>query len=334
MPLVAPMARDGSGNRYLNVNADDVAAAVAAALAADELVFLSDVPGVLADDGSVIAEISASAPPRRHRRHAAEARGLRRGGGGRRRPGQDRCRHGGDAVTADGGLRPGGGGGVQTTRTIVERGAEVGAAHLPGAADRVRPRQRHDAVVRGRHGVPRPRRGPRGGRRSGHAHPAPIEAFARQAATLGHVSNLYWTEPGVALAERLLELCELDGGAFFCNSGAEANEAAIKLARRRGRARGGPDKHRIVCLEGSFHGRTLATLQATWAREKKVPFEPLPAGFAHVRPERPRRARGRRRRLHRGDPARAGAGRGRRASARARLPGSWRASSATATTRC
>ena len=63
MPLVAPVARDGTGNRYLNVNADDVAAAVAAALAADELVFLSDVPGVLAADGSVIAEISASAPP-------------------------------------------------------------------------------------------------------------------------------------------------------------------------------------------------------------------------------------------------------------------------------
>jgi acetylornithine/N-succinyldiaminopimelate aminotransferase len=118
----------------------------------------------------------------------------------------------------------------------------------------------------------------------GHAHPAPIEAFARQAATLGHVSNLYWTEPGVALAERLLEVCEMDGGVFFCNSGAEANEAAIKLARRRGRARGGPDKHQIVCLEGSFHGRTLATLQATWAREKKVPFEPLPEGFSHVPP--------------------------------------------------
>ncbi len=63
VPLVAPVARDGTGNRYLNVNADDVAAAVAAALAADELVFLSDVPGVLAADGSVIAEISASAPP-------------------------------------------------------------------------------------------------------------------------------------------------------------------------------------------------------------------------------------------------------------------------------
>ncbi len=116
----------------------------------------------------------------------------------------------------------------------------------------------------------------------GHAHPAPIEAFARQAAILGHVSNLYWTEPGVALAERLLDICEMDGGVFFCNSGAEANEAGIKLARRRGRARGGDGKHEIVCLENSFHGRTLGTLQATWARSKKEPFEPLPAGFRHV----------------------------------------------------
>jgi predicted acetylornithine/succinylornithine family transaminase len=172
---------------------------------------------------------------------------------------------------------------VQTTRTIVERGAEVVLPTYP-----VRP----VAFVRGSGTTLWSEDGTAyldlvaglAVVSLGHAHPAPIEAFARQAATLGHVSNLYWTEPGVALAERLLELTGLDGGAFFCNSGAEANEAAIKLARRRGRARGGPDKHRIVCLEGSFHGRTLATLQATWAQQKKAPFEPLPAGFSHVRP--------------------------------------------------
>ncbi len=118
----------------------------------------------------------------------------------------------------------------------------------------------------------------------GHAHPAPIEAFARQAAILGHVSNLYWSEPAVALAERLRDLSGLDR-AFFCNSGAEANEAAIKLARRRGRARGGDAKHEIVCLEDAFHGRTIGTLAATWARAKKDPFEPLPAGFRHVPPD-------------------------------------------------
>jgi acetylornithine/N-succinyldiaminopimelate aminotransferase len=119
----------------------------------------------------------------------------------------------------------------------------------------------------------------------GHGHPAPGAAFAAQQAVLGHVSNLYWSEPAIALAERLATLTGLpDARTFFCNSGAEANEAAIKLARRRGRARGGPDKHEIVCLEGSFHGRTYGALAATWARPKKEPFEPLPAGFPFVPP--------------------------------------------------
>ena len=115
----------------------------------------------------------------------------------------------------------------------------------------------------------------------GHGHPAPPAALAAQAATLGHVSNLYWTEPAIALAERLCQLSGLDN-AFFCNSGAEANEAAIKLGRRHGRETGGAAKHEIVCLEGAFHGRTLGALQATWGQPKKVPFEPLPGGFHHV----------------------------------------------------
>ncbi len=116
----------------------------------------------------------------------------------------------------------------------------------------------------------------------GHAHPAPITAFTEQAALLGHVSNLYWSEPAVALAERLAALSGLRGGSFFCSSGAEANEALIKLARRRGQARGGVSKHEIVCLEDAFHGRTMGALAATWARSKKDPFEPLPKGFLHV----------------------------------------------------
>ena len=116
----------------------------------------------------------------------------------------------------------------------------------------------------------------------GHAHPAPIEAFARQASVLGHVSNLYWTQPSIALAERLLDLAGFpDGGVFFCNSGAEANEAAIKLARRHGRGQAS-DKVEIVALERGFHGRTMGALAATWARAKKDPFEPLPDGFRHV----------------------------------------------------
>ena len=115
----------------------------------------------------------------------------------------------------------------------------------------------------------------------GHAHPDPAAALARQAAEIGHVSNLYWTEPAVALAERLAAMTGLDQ-AFFCNSGAESVEAAIKLARRHGGEIDGPAKHEIVCLEGAFHGRTFAALQATWAEPKKRPFQPLPEGFRHI----------------------------------------------------
>lgn len=115
----------------------------------------------------------------------------------------------------------------------------------------------------------------------GHAHPAPARALAEQAAVLGHVSNLFWSEPAIALAERLCALSGMER-AFFCNSGAEANEAAIKLARRHGREVGGAAKHGIVSLEGAFHGRTMGALAATWGEAKKAPFEPLPAGFVHV----------------------------------------------------
>jgi acetylornithine aminotransferase len=115
----------------------------------------------------------------------------------------------------------------------------------------------------------------------GHAHPAPARALAEQAAVLGHVSNLFWSEPAIALAERLCALSGMER-AFFCNSGAEANEAAIKLARRHGREVGGAEKHEIVSLEGAFHGRTMGALAATWGEAKKAPFEPLPTGFRHV----------------------------------------------------
>ena len=111
----------------------------------------------------------------------------------------------------------------------------------------------------------------------GHGHPVAASALAEQAATLGHVSNLYYSEPQVALAELL---CALSGfeQAFFCNSGAEAVEAAITLARRIG----GPGRHEIVCLEDAFHGRTLATLAAGWSEAKREPFQPVPEGFSHV----------------------------------------------------
>ncbi len=115
----------------------------------------------------------------------------------------------------------------------------------------------------------------------GYGHPSAAQALAEQATVLGHVSNLFYSEPMVELAERLCALSGQDR-VFFCNSGAEAVEAAIKLARRVGRARGGPAKHHIVCVEGAFHGRTLATLAAGWSAAKREPFEPVPAGFSHV----------------------------------------------------
>jgi acetylornithine/N-succinyldiaminopimelate aminotransferase len=115
----------------------------------------------------------------------------------------------------------------------------------------------------------------------GHGHPAPSRALAEQAFRLGHVSNLYWSEPSIALAERLHTLTGF-GRVFFCNSGAEAIEAGIKLARRRGGTRGGADKHEIVSLERAFHGRTLATLSAGGSAAKRDPFAPVPTGFLHV----------------------------------------------------
>jgi acetylornithine/N-succinyldiaminopimelate aminotransferase len=116
----------------------------------------------------------------------------------------------------------------------------------------------------------------------GHAHPAVTEAVATQARTLVHVSNLFYTEPQIALAEQLVGILGWpDGHSFFCNSGAEANEAALKLARRHGRSQH-DDKVRVVALDGGFHGRTLASLLATGNPAKHEPFQPLGDWVTHV----------------------------------------------------
>ncbi len=109
----------------------------------------------------------------------------------------------------------------------------------------------------------------------GHCHPTVRAAVLAQLAELGHVSNLYVNEPQIRLAERLLDLLGAEGRVFFCNSGAEANEAAIKIARRTGR----PE---IVATEGSFHGRTLGALSITGQPAKRAPFEPLLPGVRFV----------------------------------------------------
>jgi len=117
----------------------------------------------------------------------------------------------------------------------------------------------------------------------GHCHPAVIAAAKKQLDTLWHVSNVFYSEPQIALAERLTKASGLKGArAFFCNSGAEANEALIKLARRAQRERGQKDRFEIITFEGGFHGRTLATVTATAQPKYQQGFEPLPPGFVYA----------------------------------------------------
>jgi acetylornithine/N-succinyldiaminopimelate aminotransferase len=109
----------------------------------------------------------------------------------------------------------------------------------------------------------------------GHAHPKVVEAITAQAQKLGHVSNLAMHEPGLLLAERLLDLAGRPGRVFFCNSGAEANEMAFKISRLTGR----PE---VVATLGSFHGRTMGSLALTGQPSKAAAFAPLPGGVQHV----------------------------------------------------
>jgi predicted acetylornithine/succinylornithine family transaminase len=116
----------------------------------------------------------------------------------------------------------------------------------------------------------------------GHSHPEVADAIAEQARTLLHVSNLYYNDVQPQVAARLNALLGGDGRVFFANSGAEANECAIKLARRYGQANGGPDRFHVISAYGSFHGRTLTTLAATGQPQKQETFQPLPTGFRQV----------------------------------------------------
>ena len=111
----------------------------------------------------------------------------------------------------------------------------------------------------------------------GHAHPAVVETLTRQAGTLSHVSNFFATPPQVALAERLLEILDCgDGKVFLTNSGAEANEAALKLTRLTGRSK-------VVVAEGGFHGRTTGALSLTSKAAYRDPFAPLLPGSSSSR---------------------------------------------------
>lgn len=115
----------------------------------------------------------------------------------------------------------------------------------------------------------------------GHSHPAIVHAIQEQAQTLLHTSNIYWIANQVALAERLVKHSFADK-VFFCNSGAEANEAAFKLARKYAKKNFGANKYEVVAMENSFHGRTLATLTLTGQTKYQAGFDPLPVGFSYA----------------------------------------------------
>ena len=110
----------------------------------------------------------------------------------------------------------------------------------------------------------------------GYNHPKVVQAIQEQAAKLIHISNLYWNRPQIELAEKLCKASGL-GKVFFCNSGAEANEAAIKLARKYGNGR-----QTIISMVQSFHGRTIGALTATGQEKYHKGFAPLPAGFKYA----------------------------------------------------
>lgn len=117
----------------------------------------------------------------------------------------------------------------------------------------------------------------------GHGNRRLAEAISTQASKLIHTSNLYLIEPQAKLAKSIIESSGIDGRVFFCNSGAEANEGAIKIARRYGEVDGAPKRYKIVTLENSFHGRTITALRATGQEKMHNYFGPYPDGFVHAK---------------------------------------------------
>ena len=306
VPVIAPLGLDATGT-LLNINADMAAAAIAAALSADTALFLTDVAGVKGADGGVISTLD--------RAHAEQliARGVITGG---MIPKVRACLDALDgarlAAILDG-RAPGALDGLLNDTVL---GTVISVAPL-AAADRAPGSGDADAPLTRDHAKPdAPEREARAYMRTftrepltlvsgqgtrvwdaqgnqyldlvagiavnilGHAHPAVAAAIAHQARTLLHTSNLYYTLPQLELAELLLAATGMDG-VFFTNSGAEANEAAIKIARKWGKLHK-DGAYEIICAENSFHGRTLATVAATGKKRYQEPFAPMPAGFTHV----------------------------------------------------
>ncbi len=292
IPVVSTIAPDADGVVH-NINADTAAAALAEALAAEKLLMLTDVEGLYTE---LARPWVAGERDRRSRidadladaggRHGAEDRGLL---AGRRRRGAQRARHrrprralrAGRVVHRRGGGDEGGEGVTPRGQERSDRGKTM--------------RQRWESVMMNNYGTPAVALASGNGavvtdvdgksyldllggiavNVLGHRHPAVIAAVTTQMNTLGHTSNFYATEPGIALAEALVGLLGADARVFFCNSGTEANEVAFKISRLTGRTK-------IVAAQGAFHGRTMGSLALTGQPAKQEPFAPLPGDVVHV----------------------------------------------------
>ncbi len=316
IPVVASVGADREGNSY-NVNADAAAAAVAEALGAFKVIFLTDVEGWRADPADPDSRISEAT--------AAEVRERLPSVSGGMRPKLEAC------------VQRAGGGRRQRAHRRRPRAAlaAAGAVHQRGDRDQAVAlaalQELEREAVMGTY-ARNPVEFVRGeGTRLwddegneyldflcgisvsllGHCHPAVVAAVREQAERLIHVGNLFYTEPPMRLAARLSEL-SLGGKVFFTNSGAEAVECALKLARKR--RQGGE----FVVLERGFHGRTYGALSATPAGVQAGALRAARAGLPRGRAGRPRRARRGGRRAHRGRDRRGRAGRGRHPPARER----------------
>ena len=318
VPVVAPTAADAAGQTY-NINADLVAAAIAAALGVRDLLFLSDVPGYmegaecvpvltrarvqsLLDTGRVQGGMQPKLQATLHALAAGVERVLLLDG---RSPhivlaALSGVTPPGTRVVDDAAVVAAGAGALvdDTVQAAAAAGGNTGvAARLDsGPAWAGTLAARGEAVLMDTY-TREPLELVAGngctvvdsaGRRYldfgagiavsalGHAHPAVTAALRAHAGGLVHTSNLYWTEPMVRLAERLVAVTGMER-AFFCNSGTEAVEAALKLARK---AR--PGRSRVVVCTGGFHGRTLGALSATMQESYQAPFRPLVPGFVAV----------------------------------------------------
>ena len=287
IPVIASVGADREGASY-NVNADEAAGKVAAALPAHKAIFLTDVDGWLRDPADPESRISQAT--------ADEVRDALDGVEGGMRPKLDRLRR------RD--LRRGGGRAhrrrpppAHTAARALHRRRNRNQDHRMKLADLQELESRWVMQTYVRAPVELVRgEGARvwdsDGREYldflagisvcsvGHCHPAVVEAVREQVSTLTHTSNLYLTEGGVRLAQRLCE-SSLGGRAFLCNSGTEANECAIKLVRKHAHGRG-IEEPEVVVLEGAFHGRTMGSLSATPGLSDNESFAPYLPGFRAV----------------------------------------------------